>query len=130
MATMLRSPFYRQFFTSFNDRQQAEALEALVMSDVDTARDVETLRRCVSQQQVVIDELGALVSVMSKMLVAAGHLDAQVLERRVEAALEERHAPQPELPPVTCALCGRTRPASSTSNTAYGAVCAGGCPPV
>lgn len=127
MPTMLRSSFYKTFFTSFNDRLQGEALEANLLGDVEMARDVEGLRRCVRDQQVVIEELGALVSVMSKMLIASGHLDAQILQHRVEAQLETERAPA-ERPPATCTLCGRTRPAAEISNTAYGAVCSGGCP--
>lgn len=124
--TMLRSSFYRTFFMSENDKMQNASLEALVMSDAETARDLEGLRRRVVEQGLVIEELGTLVQVMSKMLAASGHLDAHVLEHRVDAELDLRRAP-PEVPSATCMMCGRERPGAEISKTAYGAVCTGGC---
>ena len=126
MSTMFRSQFYKSFFMSVVDQMQGEALEGLVMSEVEFARDVEGLRRRVIDQSLVIEELGAVVAVMSKMLIESGHLDRKVLKYRVDAELDARRAP-PEKPSGTCVLCGRERPGAALSITAYGAVCSGGC---
>ena len=124
---MFRSGFYKYMIQGYVDRTQSEELSALVMSDVDTAADVEALRRRVIQQGLAIEELSAIVAVMSRMLVEAGSIDAKVLEYRVDAEIDERRAP-PEAPVGTCVLCGRERPGSEISRTAFGAVCRGGCP--
>jgi len=126
MSLMFRSPFYRMFWMSINDQLQTEALEANLLADAETARDLEGLRRRVIEQGLVIEELGAMVAVMSKMLIASGQLDAQVLEHRVDAELDQRRAP-PVKPAGTCVLCSRQRPGEQLSTTAYGAVCSGGC---
>ncbi|MBA3464591.1 MAG: hypothetical protein H0T46_31960 [Deltaproteobacteria bacterium] len=126
-TSMFRSGFYKYMIQGYVDRTQGDELAAQVMSDVDTAGDVEALRRRVIQQSLAIEELASVVAVMSRMLIEAGQIDAKVLEYRVDAALDERRAP-PEAPVGTCVLCGRERPGSAISRTAFGAVCSGGCP--
>jgi hypothetical protein len=126
-TSMFRSGFYKYMIQGYVDRTQGDELSALVMSDVDTAADIEALRRRVIQQGLAIEELASIVAVMSRMLVDGGQLDAKVLEYRVDAELDARRAP-PEAPVGTCVLCGRERPGNEISRTAYGAVCSGGCP--
>jgi hypothetical protein len=123
---MFRSAFYKYMFQGYVDRAQSDELSALVMSDVETAADVEALRRRVIQQGLAIEELASIVAVMSKMLGEAGQIDAKVLESRVGAEIDLRRAP-PEARVGTCVLCGRERRGSEISRTAYGAVCLGGC---
>lgn len=127
MNSMFRSWFFKYGIQGGVDRWQGDELEALVMSDVDTANDIEKLRRQVVRQGTVIEELASIVAVMSRMLAESGQLDTKVLQYRVEADLDARRAP-PEPPPGTCVQCGRTRAGRELSTTAFGAVCAGGCP--
>ncbi len=125
---MFRSPFYRMFWMSINDQLQTEALEANLLADAETARDVEGLRCRVIEQGMAIEELGAMIAVMSKMLIASGQLDPAILEHRVDAELDLRRTPSTTPKPAgTCVLCSRQRPGEQLSTTAYGAVCSGGC---
>lgn len=123
---MFRSGFYKYMFQGYVDRTQSEELSALVMSDVDTAADIEAVRRRVIQQGLAIEELASVVAVMARMLTETGQIDAKTLEYRVDAELDARRAP-PEAPVGTCVLCARERPGNEISRTAYGAVCRGGC---
>lgn len=127
MNSMFRSWFFRYGIQGAVDRWQGDELARLVMSDVETANDLDALRRQLVRQGQVLEELASIVAVMSRMLADAGQLDPSVLQHRVEAELDARRAP-PEPPPGTCVQCGRERAAHALSVTAFGPVCAGGCP--
>lgn len=130
MNSMFRSWFFRYGIQGAVDRWQGDELARLVMSDVETANDLDALRRQLVRQGQVLEELASIVAVMSRMLADAGQLDPGVLQHRVEAELDARRAPPeaPEPPPATCVQCGRERPGRALSLTAFGPVCAGGCP--
>ena len=127
MSSMFRSWFFKYGIQGAVDRWQGDELAGLVMSDVDTTNDLEALRRQVVRQGQALEELASIVAVMSRMLAESAHLDAKVLQARVEADLDARHAP-PEAPSATCVHCGRMRAAREFSITPFGAVCARGCP--
>jgi hypothetical protein len=120
----------RYLFFGWVDGWQSEQIEQLrdwsLQNELETAKDLETLRRRTAEQTQQIEELTTIVGVLSRMLAEAGHVDPSVLHHRVDAALEERRAPAPP-PPVQCMLCGKQRPANEISSTAYGPVCSPSC---
>ena len=85
---------------------------------------VDALRKQVLAQREQIRELGAMVSVLVKMLSESGSVDDKVLRYRVESQLEElREAARPENQLLACTRCGKQVPAAQTQLTGDGPVC-------
>ena len=110
------------------DINEALDREEVLQSNVDS---MATYIRGLRQD---IDELRVTVGILVQMLAEANQVDPTVIRYRVEAALDELHAPPPvkDAPAgmpatITCVRCRRDVPPANTVMTADGARCDPAC---
>jgi hypothetical protein len=127
-------PARRGFFWDTEVRQRRDINEALDREDA-LQSNVDSLRTHIRGLHQDIDELRVTVGILIQMLAEANQVDPTVIRYRVEAALDELHAPPPvnkatptQMPAtITCIRCRREVPPASTVMTADGARCDPAC---
>ena len=122
---------FLQMLYAYKTRREAELAEriadAAIAEENVLVRQLDALTRQVRRQQEQIETLQALVGVLGGVLHDTGVVDADLLDFRIEAALDEvaAHAQtdQAEARMLACLRCGsRVRP-EQTVVTADGTVC-------
>jgi hypothetical protein len=127
-------PARRGFFWDTQVRQRRDINEALDREDA-LQSNVDSMRTHIRGLHQDIDELRVTVGILIQMLAEANQVDPTVIRYRVEAALDELHAPPPVNKPasnrmpatITCVRCRREVPPESTVMTADGARCDPAC---
>jgi len=113
--------------------QRSDINEALDREDA-LESNVDSMATYIRGLRNDIDELRVTVGILVQMLAEANQLDATVIRYRVEAALDELHAPRATKPAsagmpatITCVRCRREVPPATTVMTADGARCDPAC---
>jgi len=127
-------PARRGFFWDTEYRQRRDINEALDREEA-MQSNVDSMATYIRGLRQDIDELRVTVGILVQMLAEANQVDATVIRYRVEAALDELHAPHPgdktaptAMPAtITCVRCRREVPPASTVMTADGARCDPAC---
>jgi hypothetical protein len=81
------------------------------------------LQQRVNAQAREIETLRALIGVLARVLRDTGVVDADVLDYRLEAALEEVAEQAAAPAQVTCLRCGKLFPQQQTTLTEMGTMC-------
>jgi len=120
-----------QMLYAYRTRREAETAEQVadtaLAAETRLALSLDELTALVHRQQRELDTLRALVAVLAKVLHDTGVVDADLLDFRIEAALDEvaarEHAEEEKAELLACLRCGARVPREQTVVTGDGFVC-------
>ena len=123
--------FAREWYQSSDIQDLERQTAAQGAAQTFTHAQVEALRRNLVAQRAELDQLRTLVKVLCETLIDVGVISDNVLDYRLEAALDEQAAARaaaaaggaPVAAPLVCEACNSSVPAARTVVTARGVVC-------
>jgi glutamine synthetase type III len=113
----------RDAINSAYDRADAAMEVAAVQGDA-FGKAISSMQRTIVQQQNQLKIMGSMISVLAAVLRDNGVVDPDILDARLEAAIENaREEIKVEADSVMCMRCTTLQPKARTNVTELGVVC-------